>query len=622
MTVGLMHEEPVPRPRRASAAVGTAAFALAGGVAAAGGGYFPVSWGWTSLALLCAIAVRLLAWPRVALTALDATALGALASLVAWTWLSALWSPSATQPALEGQRALLYLAALGAVLVVVDRRETRALLGGALTAVTLACAYGVATRVFPDRLGTFDSVAEYRLAEPLGYWNALGIFAVMGALVALGFVARGRAALSRALACAALVPLATALYFTFSRGAWLALAAGVVIVLLAEPRRGVLLLALAAAAPAPAAAVALASRSDALTTRGAPLADAVAEGRDLALVLVGLAAVAAALGAALGLRRRARWIALAAAAAVVAAGAVAGADRLPAPSGAGGGVDLNTRLFRLDTNGRADMWAVALERYNEVPVVGTGAGGFERTWLERRTFPLKVRDAHSLYVEVLAELGPVGLGLVVVALGAPLLAWRRARSRPLASTTLGAYAAFVLHAGVDWDWEVPAVTICGLVLGGALLLGARGTERELAPRTARVLALAVVPLLAVVLVALAGNLALDRSRDAAREGDFAAAQKHARRATRWAPWSIEADRALGAAQLGAGDAAAAADTLAAAVQRDPGDWAAWFDFARAVTGAEQEFALERARELNPLSTEIARFAAGRGDPGEGAIPLP
>ena len=51
---------------------------------------------------------------------------------------------------------------------------------------------GSLTRLFPERLGAYDSVSEYRLSEPLGYWNGgFAIFVTLGLLLALGAVARG-----------------------------------------------------------------------------------------------------------------------------------------------------------------------------------------------------------------------------------------------------------------------------------------------------------------------------------------------------------------------------------------------------------------------------------------------
>ena len=63
-------------------------------------------------------------------------------------------------------------------------------------------------------------------------------------------------------------------------------------------------------------------------------------------------------------------------------------------------------------------------------------------------------DAHSLYLETLAELGLVGLALLVLALAPPLVAGFRG----VEAAATGGYVAFLIHAGLDWDWELPAVT--------------------------------------------------------------------------------------------------------------------------------------------------------------------
>ena len=44
---------------------------------------------------------------------------------------------------------------------------------------------------------------------------------------------------------------------------------------------------------------------------------------------------------------------------------------------------------------------------------------------------------------------------------------------------IAALAAFALHAGVDWDWELPALTLVALVLAGLVL--ARSPARSAAP---------------------------------------------------------------------------------------------------------------------------------------------
>ena len=121
----------------------------------------------------------------------------------------------------------------------------------------------------------------------------LGLFAAIGLILALGFVAHARTAPVRALAGASSVVLAGTLYFTFSRGAWLALALGLLSALATTPRRLQLLAAALVVAPCSAACIWLASREDALSTRGSAISDAADAGHRLALAIVALAVAAA-----------------------------------------------------------------------------------------------------------------------------------------------------------------------------------------------------------------------------------------------------------------------------------------------------------------------------------------
>jgi uncharacterized integral membrane protein len=81
------------------------------------------------------------------------------------------------------------------------------------------------------------------------------------------------------------------------------------------------------------------------------------------------------------------------------------------------------------------------------------------------------QDAHSLPLQTLAELGVVGGALLLTFFGGVVLASRDAlRIDPTAAA--GAVAAVVVygaHAPLDWDWQMPAVTLVAIVLAGALL---------------------------------------------------------------------------------------------------------------------------------------------------------
>src|SRR6185437_5779543 len=109
--------------------------------------------------------------------------------------------------------------------------------------------------------------AGYRLSDPIGYWNGLGIFSVMGVLLALGFAARAHSTVARGVASALRV----------------ALAFGFLIALVLDPRRFQLLATGLVLAPWSALGIWLCSRSPALTTIGSSFDEASAQGRSLLL---------------------------------------------------------------------------------------------------------------------------------------------------------------------------------------------------------------------------------------------------------------------------------------------------------------------------------------------------
>lgn len=489
------------------------------GLAAANGGYFPSSWGWTAVGFLLvalgAAAVR----ERLALGSAELLLPGALLGLAVWAAVSSLWSDGATLPALEAQRCLVYAAATAAVLLAVRHAEALALLAGVAVGVTCVAGYALTQRT-----------AGEQLADPVGYWNALGALVAIGLLLVAGFALDG-GRLVRAAAGAAGVVLAVALYLTYSRGSWIALAAGVLVAgALLAPRR--LRLAIAAAA----------------------------------------AAVIVALAVGGGFER------------------ATAAFRAPLQQQEG---DLSGRLVSLSGNGRGDYWRVAWRQVRDEPLLGTGAGTFERRWLKERTTDFHARDAHNLYLETLGELGPAGLAILLAALGVPAVAAFRAPRRYAFAG--GAYAAFLVHASVDWDWEVPAVTVPALLVGAALVR-ARPQAERVPTRSMRAALLSGA--LALAAAAFAGQVAasaLSRSAEALERGDAATAEAQARRARAWAPWSSQPWQRLGEAALLRGDEKAARQRFGEALDRDPGDWELWAGLASAgVAGAKSE-----ARRLNP-----------------------
>jgi O-antigen ligase len=153
---------------------------------------------------------------------------------------------------------------------------------------------------------------------------------------------------------------------------------------------------------------------------------------------------------------------------------------------------------------RPHYWRVAWQDAEEHPVLGSGAGTFGAYWLEHRPIDEFVHDAHSLFLETLAELGPPGLALVVLGLGVPVLALGRRRER-LVAAAAGAYVAFLLHAAIDWDWEFGAVGLLAIGCGGATLVGTRPADASpLGPVARGALLVAVLGVATVDLARLPG----------------------------------------------------------------------------------------------------------------------
>jgi uncharacterized membrane protein YidH (DUF202 family) len=143
----------------------------------------------------------------------------------------------------------------------------------------------------------------------------------------------------------------------------------------------------------------------------------------------------------------------------------------------------DTRLQSIQSN-RYEYWRVALRAFGRHPILGIGSSGFAVTWRRERPSPDGALDAHSLYIETAAELGVVGLALLALVLGGVALAARAAlrRDAVLAAGWCAATATWAIHAGLDWDWEMPAVTLVALVLAGALI-AAGDTPVRAAPDT-------------------------------------------------------------------------------------------------------------------------------------------
>ena len=407
-------------------------------------------------------------------------ALGGAAALTVLTVASIAWAPLAGPALDDAQRTLLYLGALVAAAAFLSpgRAVEPALAAGALVVVC----YGVSERFLPELVDLQESLtAGGRLEQPLTYWNAMGALAAMGLVLAarLAGDVRRPAAL-RAAAAAAAAPLGAGVYLSFSRGAIAALAAGLVALAVLTPQRPQLRAAGLAAATAIAAAVAcgvLPWVRSLEPTGPAPWL----QGLFALAVLGAIGVVAAALtvrwsrAAAAAPRPAPRLGKIAAAAALALLGAVlvtAATEGRPEPTAPAAGARTE-RLRSLDST-RYDYWRVALDTFARHPVAGTGAGGFRVEWLRERDEPDTSRDAHSLYLETAAELGLAGLAAMAAFLAGLALCAKRAFVKDPAAVAglIALVVTWLVHAALDWDWEMPALTLVAVVAAGAVVAAA------------------------------------------------------------------------------------------------------------------------------------------------------
>lgn len=584
---------------------------------------------------------------------------GLIAGLALWTFASLLWAPSVEKTFHEFNRVTLYLGTFVLVTVASSRRNLGRWADGLALATVAVALVALTSRLFPGvfpegDLKTFLPGAATRLSFPLGYWNGLAIYLALGVplLLRLAVVARGSAA--RGLALAPIPVIASVIYLASSRGGFFAAFVGVLVFLALTERRWTAGTALVPSLLGSAAAITVLLERDELVNGPLGTDSVERQGRSAALLILAIC-VGTSAAYALGLRllgsRLPRppavlgWVVVGAIAvssvlAVAAADPVERFRAFKAPPGEAEAIDpddfVTQHLLSAGGSGRWEHWSVAVDAWRDAPVLGQGAGTYEAWWSQHRPITLFVKDAHSLYLETLAELGPLGLGIVsaIVLLGL-VVGVRRARGaegdpRVTTAALSAVFAGYTAAAGFDWVWELTAVSVLAvaalaLVSGGGAVapapLGAVGTDVRL-PRRRHRFGLAVVALLLGWLlmlgqaVPLLAQREIAESQEAAEDGDLERATSTAAAARDIQPWASTPYLQLALVEEKAGDLRRARAWIDVAIDRDREDWRLWLVSARVRTklgrvGAAER-SLRRAIELNPRSPLFARLLEDAG----------
>jgi tetratricopeptide (TPR) repeat protein len=293
---------------------------------------------------------------------------------------------------------------------------------------------------------------------------------------------------------------------------------------------------------------------------------------------------------------------------------------------------------------RYDYWRIAWNAWRADPVIGIGAGNYDRVYFARRATPEDIRQPHSIELQALSELGLVGGALLLALVVGAVAGVRRMRAEALASprtlgllvAALGVSVSWFAQTSVDWMHLRPGVTAVALAAiavlvsgrsqpdgGGSAVHPRTGTarvplgRRRRGGRTADVFGGAVVAgalVLAGASLSRQGLADLYRSR---AQSDLAAnprgALREANRSLSFDPDAVASYYAKAAALARFDDAAAARDALRAALGQEPHNFVTWTllgDIAvrqGRLRAAQADYV--RALALNPRDSSLAALAA-------------
>ena len=606
------------------------------GVALPGGGYGPQFRAGAALLLWWAVAAGIVfgLWPRARARGSAVIAGGGLLALACLSALSMRWAADGGEAYEEVVRVAGYLGLFALVVVASPARSARAWITGLALGLGTVSALALASRIQPSLFPRQDLIellpsVRTRLSYPLNYWNGVGAVTGLSAVLLAWLSANARTRPGRALAAGAIAVPGLALYLTSSRGGVIACAVGLVVLLVVGPARARLSAGALLGGAATAIMIGFANGRESFVDGRVNASDAASQGHEVLASLLLVGAIAALVRLALdgGLVRvrvpRAASVAVAVIAVVAAVVALAASDpghridefKKP-PSGPVSPRGFVSRhLASAEGNGRYQFWKAGIDAFRSEPFRGVGAGGYEAWWTEHGSLPYFIRNAHSEFVEVMAELGLLGL-LALVGFLAPAVAAAAGARRapdgaalaPAAGACLAGLGCGITSAALDWTWQLPAafgpvVVLAAVAAGPALRPG--DPDRE--PRFGLGVAVLIVAWVAAVASALAfvGESKLGDSRELAAKGDLAAAATAARQAQAIEPWSGTPSLQLALVRERQGDLPGARQAVRTAIDDDPGDWRPWLVATRLATKAgdipDAQRALRRGRALNPRS---------------------
>ena len=607
-------------------------FLLLVGLALSGGGYDLLARHLAGILAWVLVAVLLLGpWPDRLRPGRSLALIGGLLLLLAiLSALSSIWSSSVSSSLTEAERVIGYLGFFIASYLTMrtpKQREwfARGLAAGLAVIVLLALGDRLLPGGEPGAVPGLD-----RLSYPLGYWNANGICAA-AALVLFTWFATVTGSRGWRAGCVAVAILSgTALYLTYSRGGLLVAAVAIILLCLLTARRLRVLATLVAVVAGTVPILLTVNLYPEISgdSFGDPLL-----GESLIVIIVAVAASLLAAAILEGLLQfshrhqaatlQARKISKdrkvltgfigAGVAALIVLSLAFGQnvwdqftdDDVPVPT------DAQSRLTELSGSWRYEFNRVALDTFSDHPTLGSGAGTYPIEWSRRRSVPVVTQDAHSFYLENLAELGIPG-GLIALSLAISLLALAASASyRHLgreAPVILALTTGVLFSLAFDWFWKLGATAVLLMSLA-AWIASAEAVDPNRSNTGSgsgfRVVGLLAVWISIVVLAVPAlADYYVEASADSVRAGKVDRAYDQARSASMLEPWSPDPHMQLGTIAEGRGQYARALAEYNKALDLEPDNWHALvlrFGLnynAGNLRAAQADYA--RLREINPL----------------------
>ena len=492
------------------------------------GGYFVYQWYWGASAIAIAlVGAALVPGYFSKLRREQWVVAGTLLALTAVVTASIFWSLYPILSWHEASRTAMYAGVFVLLLpasarwgsLIVDATIFGALLPPAL--------FGLMQKIYPMDVvysGFLTLESDPKASSTVGYHPTFGMMCAMGALLVVARVGSFRSLYStplRALYSATGVIFLVALYFSFSRGALLAFAAGAVVLLAFAKHRFEVLGNLAVTVLPALWVISQAREFPGLVTR--PVSEEVMKADGLALIgplvqglLLALAAqvmfsllVCAVEGYVPdGVRRGASIVGTTLAVVAVAGGLfvgwakfqeVGGFEELRSQITASDSelqanataTDQTKRFSSLSAANRIALWEIAWANFREHPLTGTGGDTYQVVYQEKAAEGVKaaqdpVLHPHNMWMSLLSDTGIFAfLAFAAFCVGSLAFACynafsktRSRHSRALIAGSMAAATAYLVSSSIDWNWYMPASTVPFFALAAVAVGTTRRRRRE------------------------------------------------------------------------------------------------------------------------------------------------